>query len=82
MSECVVYRLVSTYRKNDIGTSSCKNRIKERSGIDDLNIDLNPRVGSKRIVNHSLKNSTLITSGKHPNLNNIVVRSFIIHITD
>ena len=50
--------------------------------IDDLNIDLNPRVGSKRIVNHSLKNSTLITSGKHPDLNNIVVRSFIIHITD
>ena len=71
MSECVVYRLVSTYRKNDIGTSSCKNRIKECSGIDDLNIDLDSAVGSKGVIDHGLKDGTLVTTGGNPYLNGI-----------
>ena len=81
MSECIVDRLIGTDGKNDVGTSSCKNRIQECVGIDDLHIDLDSGLGSEGIIYHRLKDGTLVTSGGNPYLNGIFAACSFINVT-
>ena len=73
---------IGTYGKNDIGASSCKNRIQKCVGIDDLHVDLDSRLGSEGIIDHGLKDGTLVTSGNNPYLNGILSFSAFIYISD
>ena len=81
-TECVVDRLVCSYGKNYVWSSSCKYCIKKRIRSNNFYVNLYSAFRCESIIYHGLKDCTLITSGKYPYLYYLIWSIWIIYITD